>query len=1064
VARNLAATGGKNDDTGLVPQHGLSFDRSFSQANFSIQNVLPYLGVSDSGHAEDRFPTRLLSTPSRYLGRVCKEEIELMISEIEVTEPDIKTGTLNLLSSQALLAIRLCGSTLDKELPTVRSQLVSRVWDLLQRKGMPLTTVHYNALLRVHLENGHKFSPEQVLEDMKCHGASPDKETFQCLISRHCQEGDIEGAHKILMMMKSQGITINENIFNSLILGHGEAGDLARSHGILKLMRQSGLAPSQETFLTLACAYAKHGDMAGVERVMGESEAAGAEFSDGDFLELVYVLSESEHKEHVARLLAFTHPETEAFSSMASHLVVRLVNSGHDDVAYSLVQYNVEQSCEEGGRLVSEEFLEQIVSVGRPVTKLLWLVHDMAEKRLMTGGLDKMVEIALKHKNFALSYKLADILLSEGGRIGERVFSDLLKIAVNSKSDEDVLSCARIGQKLGFLSSELLKKHIFPHIDSWPELVVTSLEEVEVGREVTVTPLVEWLIGQGKTEAASTVAGIFSEHVDKKLKFLTATAKTVNTVCNHFHEPSLSPSPARTETSPVPLTETVNISSLTQSELEDLIATNTNSPAARGQAYLRLLEMFATTGAVDKAIQLAERLKAEDNLHLPQFFDMFGCMIEPLLGQYYGVQTYTFSPHLNQFLPLPLPQPGFTFHPVMYSHPVQTLPAGVFLPSNMLEAVEGTDSGVTSPDSNSDNIQPQAQAPRPSVTSISGSTTPSIFSDSEYNYEASILHRQLKRAIATESPGDGLEALVAMESLGKTTNVTETSALIEQLIRADMMMEASNLTKGMLMRNTHPLPKIFRFLLNKLAVAGSVEEILELGQFLPTKIKKDVSFDNRLCNAYLSAGRGKEFLEVMISNVEQATLRQDPEMISRIKDQFPRGGAMGLLDSHPDLLDRYTTLAVRFATIDYVAPMNVLWTYHFINGNSEIAESIWQNYVKNSTQIMFQKVCQVARSSGNTNLAYDLVRQLAEADQVTSGARGIAYSCLLDCLCASKRHKEAFAALKEALEHKVTIEDINRTALVRLKQGLEEEGETFPVSIPPKNSRKELESLDWNDM
>ena len=54
-----------------------------------------------------RFPTRLLSTPSRYLGRVTKEEIELMISEIEVTEPDSKTGTLNLLSSQALLAIRL---------------------------------------------------------------------------------------------------------------------------------------------------------------------------------------------------------------------------------------------------------------------------------------------------------------------------------------------------------------------------------------------------------------------------------------------------------------------------------------------------------------------------------------------------------------------------------------------------------------------------------------------------------------------------------------------------------------------------------------------------------------------------------------------------------------------------------------------------------------------------------------------------------------------------------------------------------------------------------------------
>ena len=664
---------------------------------------------------------------------------------------------------------RLCGSTLDKELPAVRSELVSRVWELLLAKEMPLTTVHYNALLRVHLENGHKFAPEQVLEDMKTHGVKPDKETFQCLISRHCQEGDIEGAHKVLMMMKSQGIMVNENIFNSLILGHGEAGELARSHGVLKLMKQSGLAPSQETFLTLACAYAKHGDIAGVERVMAESEAAGAEFSDGDFLELVYVLSESDHKEHVAKLLALTHPETEAFSSMASHLVVRLVNSGHDDVAYSLVQYNVEQSCEEGGRLVSEEFLEQIVRVGRPVTKLLWLVHDMAEKRLMTGGLDKMVDIALKYKNFALSYKLTDILMSEGGKIEERVFCDLLKIAVNSKSDEDILSCAKIGKKLGFLSAEVLKKQIFPHIESWPELVVTSLEEVEVGREVTVTPLVEWLIGQGRTEAASTVAGIFSEHVDKKLKFLTATSKTVNTVCNHFHEPSLSPSPARSVPPAKTETESVNISSLTQSELEDLIATESNSPAARGQAYLRLLEMFATTGAVDKAIHLAERLKAEGNLHLPQFFDMFGYMIEPLLGQsqspYYGVQTFTFSPHLNQFVPLSLGQPNYAFHPVMYSH--QPLHSGVYLP-NMMEAGERTESnsGATTPSPHSElsrNTNPAGQTPRPSVSSVSGSTTPSIFTDSEYNYEANILHRQLKRAIATESPSEGLEALVAME-------------------------------------------------------------------------------------------------------------------------------------------------------------------------------------------------------------------------------------------------------------------------------------------------------------
>merc|ERR1719515_276133 len=111
------------------------------------------------------------------------------------------------------------------------------------------------------------------------------------------------------------------------------------------------------------------------------------------------------------------------------------------------------------------------------------------------------------------------------------------------------------------------------------------------------------------------------------------------------------------------------------------------------------------------------------------------------------------------------------------------------------------------------------------------------------------------------------------------------------------MTEASNITQAMLVRNTHPLPKIFRFLLNKLAVSGSVEEILQLGQFLPTKIKKDVSYDNRLCNAYLSAGRGQEFLEVLIADLEQAQAAGgDAEMLAVIQDRFPRGGAMGLLD------------------------------------------------------------------------------------------------------------------------------------------------------------------------
>ena len=108
-----------------------------------------------------------------------------------------------------------------------------------------------------------------------------------------------------------------------------------------------------ETYITLACGYAKAGDWQGVS----ECGSQGLGFDDGDYLEPMFVMSVGGHKEHITKLLALTHPETEAFSSMASHLVVRLVNSGHGDVAYNKVQHTVDQSTEERGRMVSEEAL-----------------------------------------------------------------------------------------------------------------------------------------------------------------------------------------------------------------------------------------------------------------------------------------------------------------------------------------------------------------------------------------------------------------------------------------------------------------------------------------------------------------------------------------------------------------------------------------------------------------------------------------------------------------------------------------------------------------------------------
>ena len=847
---------------------------------------------------------------------------------------------------------RLCGTVLDQEVATARRDLVLSIWALVLEKQLPVTTVHYNALLRVHLENRHKFDPLAVLEDMKQAGAEPDRETYQCLISSYCQEGNIDGASKILQSMKQKGFKVNENIFNSLIIGHSENGDMARASGILKVMKQWGLNPSTETYLTLACAYAKHGDIAAMDKIVAECAGQGIEFKDGDYLELLFVLCEHNHKDQVGQILSQLHPEAEEFGCLASHLVVRLVNAGHDDVAYNLVQFTQENSVEESGKQISAEFLDQLVRVNTTVAKLLWLLKDMSTRKIHNGGLENLIDVAMKNKNLSLTVKLADILVSEGGKITKKQFKHLLNLSRKSGKQEDyehVFSCVKIGSVSNHMTPEVLKKFIFPMLNTWPELSIAQLEDYGLSRDQTVTPMIEYLVGRGETESAGTVAGIFSEHVDQKLKFLTSAAVGVNSVCNHFAGAEPEPPKALKAVKSSDETMICMVDQLLaddkMEELELMLDTR-EAPKDRELVYVALLKVYVKHRLIDRAIHLSRRLRAEEQLNIPIFYETLGELIE---SQYHGPegeqrQQQQFAPqqpmpaphqlHMNPYYNLvPVPTPvGLHYLPTDSYQYVYPMPQGFYPPPGGYYAPPQPELSV-SPYPTPEHSQPGSE-----VQSVSG--------DSYYSDNQGYLHRQLKKAVAAGDAEKGMSVYLTLETSGKVVNVTETSSLIEQLVRADRTSEATEITRTMLFRNTHPLPKIFRFLLNKLAITGAVEDITSIGEFLSTKIKKDVSYDNRLCNAYLSAGRGAEFLDLLVRDLDTAVQSGDKDRLVIIQDRFPRGGAMGLLDNHPELLDRFTTLAVEFAKTGYVAPMNVLWTYHFINGNNEVADRIWEDHVR----------------------------------------------------------------------------------------------------------------------
>uniref|UniRef100_A0A8V0ZKH1 Leucine rich pentatricopeptide repeat containing n=1 Tax=Gallus gallus TaxID=9031 RepID=A0A8V0ZKH1_CHICK len=109
---------------------------------------------------------------------------------------------------------------------TCREELAHMIWDKMKELGAVYDTSHYNALLKVYLQNEHKFSPTEFLARMEEANVQPNRVTYQRLIAAYCNEGDIEGASKILGFMKSKDLPITEAVFSSLVKGHARSGDI----------------------------------------------------------------------------------------------------------------------------------------------------------------------------------------------------------------------------------------------------------------------------------------------------------------------------------------------------------------------------------------------------------------------------------------------------------------------------------------------------------------------------------------------------------------------------------------------------------------------------------------------------------------------------------------------------------------------------------------------------------------------------------------------------------------------------------------------------------------------
>ncbi|CAG7733766.1 unnamed protein product, partial [Allacma fusca] len=172
----------------------------------------------------------------RRTGRINQGEIEEILGDIR----EIKEATV----SQSLMLLRCCGELVPGESPENRTKLVHEVWQTIESLNVPVDISHYNALLKVYLENEHNFNPADFLQELSNRLIEPNRVTYQRLIANFCQQGNIDGATTILEHMKEKELSINEHVFNALVLGHAQANDMESAEGMLSVMSQAGLEPN----------------------------------------------------------------------------------------------------------------------------------------------------------------------------------------------------------------------------------------------------------------------------------------------------------------------------------------------------------------------------------------------------------------------------------------------------------------------------------------------------------------------------------------------------------------------------------------------------------------------------------------------------------------------------------------------------------------------------------------------------------------------------------------------------------------------------------------------------
>uniref|UniRef100_A0A7N6FCE8 PROP1-like PPR domain-containing protein n=1 Tax=Anabas testudineus TaxID=64144 RepID=A0A7N6FCE8_ANATE len=420
-------------------------------------------------------------------------------------------------SNQALLLLRSCGSLLPEIRLEERTKLAHHMWEKLQQLGAQYDVSHYNALLKVYLQNQFKFSPTDFLAKMESANVQPNRVTYQRLIAAYCQNGDIEGASTILGFMKSKDLPITEAVFSSLVTGHARRGDMENAKNILSVMRGAGMEPGPETYVSLLTAYAEKGDMDGLKKTLETAESADCSLMDRDIMQVIFTLAKSGHEQYLPEMIERLRLERNYIPD-AMNLCLSLITQGLEDTAFQVLKtMPALQSENSDSPQMGSFFLRHCVNMDTAIEKITSYCKELKESDLHTSPLIFTLSCALDAKKTDMSLKLMKILKEQDFPIRPHYFWPLLTQHVKDNNVSGVLEVVKSMQQFDVSPDvDTLNKYILP-VFSDLEAAQQALEVIQNALRCTFTPPQTQPLSAEKKHTCTLCRGY------RKIKFIPQT-------------------------------------------------------------------------------------------------------------------------------------------------------------------------------------------------------------------------------------------------------------------------------------------------------------------------------------------------------------------------------------------------------------------------------------------------------------------------------------------------------------------------------------------------------------